>query len=77
MIRTYIQILNLLYAPNITDRVVLHIFRFRLLDYTTNAVHDRIFDLLFDYLGTNKINLIKSVRALCKEQIREYDEQNY
>lgn len=76
MIKVYVQILNLLYAPEVSDAAVFHIFRL-LDDCATDVVHDCIFDLLYDYLGTNETTLISSVRAICKKQIRDYDRRHF
>lgn len=72
MIGVYIQILNLLYAPRVSDAVVFYIFGL-LAGYSLNVVHDRIFDLLYDYLGTTKTGIIKLVRTICENEIRNYD----
>ena len=60
----YRQIFNLLNKTVVSSRVIFAIIGL-LDDYSCNPIHDKIFDLLFEFLESQNNAVLENVRKIC------------
>lgn len=68
MSNPYIKILDILNKYEPSDGTIFFAL-LQLDNYTTNSIHDKIFDYLCDFIETRNIFLLDVVKEMCRQEV--------